>query len=309
MVVVSAWPQCYNLTMSSEPLSVIAGSPDRPLAINGLEIPCYVLEDETRVLSQGGFLGAIGRSRTPKARKSDVDELPDFLRSKNLASFVSSDFLMSTNPIPFKAPSAGAVALGYDAKLLPMVCDVFLKAREAGVLYKSQRHIAERAEVIVRGLATVGIIALVDEATGYQEVREKNALATILEQFIAKELRPWVKTFPDSFYKEMFRLHGWSGRQGMKCPSVVGYYTNDVVYERLAPGVLSDLQRINPTLSQGRRKDRHHQWLTQTPGHEKLQQHLAGVIALMRAAVDWDSFLRSLQLAFPKDNSQLRFPE
>ena len=35
--------------MSTEPLEVIAGAPDRPLVIGDIEIPCYVVEDETRV--------------------------------------------------------------------------------------------------------------------------------------------------------------------------------------------------------------------------------------------------------------------
>ena len=46
----------------SEVLKVIAGAADKPLVIAGIEIPAYVLEDETRVLSQGGFNRAIGRT-------------------------------------------------------------------------------------------------------------------------------------------------------------------------------------------------------------------------------------------------------
>ena len=290
-------------------MKIIAGAPDRPLVINGIEIPCYVLEDETRVLSQGGFLLAIGRSRTPKTRPSDVDTLPFFLRSKNLSSFISSDLLMSTNPIEFQAPSAGLVTIGYRATLLPEVCRVYLEARAAGVLYKNQEHIAQRAEILLLGMATVGIIALVDEATGYQEVRVNRALAMILEKHIAKELQPWVKTFPDEFYIEMFRLINWPKSDGAKRPSVIGYYTNDIVYDRLAPGVRQELQRLNPPLPRGRRKDKHHQWLTRESGYKGLESHLIGVTALMRAAVDWDSFMRSLQASFPKIDSQMRFPE
>jgi hypothetical protein len=39
-----------------------------------------------------------------------------------------------------------------------------------------------------------------DEATGYQRDRARDALEKILEEFIAKELRPWVPTFPDAYY-------------------------------------------------------------------------------------------------------------
>ena len=91
---------------------------------------------------------------------------------------------------------------------------------------------------------SIGIIGLVDEATGYQGIRAKRALATILEEFIAEELQPWTKTFPYEFYEEIFRLKGWPGPDGVKRPSVIGHYTNDIVYARLAPGVLDELKQM-----------------------------------------------------------------
>ena len=295
--------------MSKDPLRIIAGTADCPLVINGIEIPCYVLEDETRVLSERGFLGAIGRDeRLRSGQKSDAVKLPVFLRAKNLASFISDDLLMSSNPIRFQAPSAGAVAYGYGATLLPQVCEVFLKAREAGVLYRSQEHIAKRAEILIRGLANVGIIALVDEATGFQEMRASRALAIILEKFIAKELQPWIKTFPNEYYAEIFRLKGWSEGEGVSRPQVIAHYTNDIVYERLAPGALGELQRLNPMLPTGGRKVRHHQWLTPELGHVKLNEHLASITALMRISIDWATFQRHLQTAYPKMDSQMAFP-
>lgn len=96
------------------------------------------------------------------------------------------------NPIRFRAPTGGVVATGYDATILPNICDAVLAARDAGALRTDQLHIAKQCEILVRGLARVGIIALVDEATGYQRDRTKDALAKILEAFIDKELQPWV---------------------------------------------------------------------------------------------------------------------
>ena len=154
-------------------------------------------------------------------------------------------------------------------------------------------------------MANIGIIGLVDEATGYQEVRARRALAAILEEFIAKELRPWTRTFPPEFYEEIFRLKRWPGPDGVKRPSVIGTYTNDIVYDRLAPGVLDELKRINPPVSLGRRRHKHFQWLTGDVGHSKLKEHLIGVMALMRAAPNWAAFKRSLQRSYPKQNEQI----
>ena len=291
------------------PLKVIAGTPDKPLVIGGVEIPCYVLEDETRVLSQGGFLQAIGRSRTSKTETGGVVETPLFLAAKNLKPFLPRKLLVSSTPIPFQA-SEGSKGYGYRATLLPEVCNVYLEARDAGVLLPSQLHIAERAEILIRGLATVGIIGLVDEATGYQEIRERNALATILEEFITDELQPWTKTFPYEFYQEIFRLKGWDGPKGKKRPQVIGHYTNDLVYARIAPGVLEELRRKNPpVLPSGARKSRHHQWFTDS-GHPRLKEHLAAIMALQRVSPDdaWDTFMNYVDRAFPK-HSQLGLPQ
>ena len=291
--------------MSSEPLKVVAGTPDRPLVIGDIEIPCYVLENETRVLSQGGFLRAIGRTGGPKTGHDDLFDLPTFLRPRNLSRFISEGIITSSRPVQFQVATGGTAATGYRATLLPEVCNVFLAARDAGVLHSTQQHIAKRADILIRGLATVGIIALVDEATGYQDIRAKLALAKILEEFIAKELQPWTKTFPYAFYTEIARLKDWPPFYSIKRPSVIGHYTNGIVYDRIGPGLLEELRRVNPTSPTGGRKHRHHQWFTPEVGHPKLKEHLAAVTALMRASPNWNTFQRNLQRAFPVLNSQL----
>ena len=86
----------------------------------------------------------------------------------------------------------------------------------------------------------------------------------------------------------------------MNRPSVVGKYTNDLVYERLAPELLTELEELNPKTDKGNRKAKHHQWLTEDVGHPALAQHLHAVIGFMRAWARWDQFYRLLQRAFPK---------
>ena len=289
--------------MTTEPLKVIAGAPNRPLVIGDIEIPCYVLEDETRVLSQRGVTAGIGLNPDAGFR------MPQFMASRSIAKYVSADSMPALkHPVRFKNPVGGGIALGYPATLLPDICDVILAARAAGSLQERQLPIAQRCELLIRGLAQVGIIALVDEATGYQNLRAQRALAIILEKFIAKELQPWTKTFPYEFYTEIARLKGWPPMYSMRRPSVVGHYTNDIVYERIAPGLLKELRDVNPTLPAGRRQHRHHQWFTPEFGHPKLKEHLAAVTALMRAAPNWTAFQRSLQRAFSKLNENLPLP-
>lgn len=294
----------YNPDAPKGPLKVIAGAPDRPLVIGDIEIPCYVLEDERRVLQQTGLLHALNLSHGGSYSKGG-DRLAKFASQKRLKQFVNNEITDRTDtPIRFRPPTGG-MAYGYEATVLADLCEAVLAARSAGVLQKQQQHVAERCETIMRGFARVGIIALVDEATGYQRIREERALATILEKFIAKELQPWTKTFPMEFYTEICRLKGWPSVHAIRRPSVIGRYTNDFVYERLAPGLLKELQQRNPTLPDGRRKHKNFQWFTPEHGHPKLQLHIAGVMALMRAASSWDAFRRSMDRAYTKFESTI----
>lgn len=283
------------------------GSPDRPLRLLDAEIPCYVLSDGTRVLTQQGFLLALGRSRTAKGGTGaslGVDNIPAFLAANNLKPLISSELLASTKAIEFRLPSGGK-AFGYVAELLPKVCNVYLAARDQKILLPSQRRMAEQADMLVRGLAETGIVALVDEATGYQDVRARDALQAYLDRFLRKELAAWVKTFPDEFFHEMFRLKGWKWKGTSKRPGVVGKYINDLIYDRLGPGVLEELQRKNPSNGHGRRKVRHTQWLTEDIGHPALAQHMYATIGAMRAHSDWDSFLAFFKRAYPKKGDNL----
>ena len=89
------------------------------MKLGEVTIPCAVLEDKTRVLTMGEFLLAIGRSRTPKGRTKDVDELPPFLEAKNLQPYIDDALQESTSRIVFRSPKSGGVAYGYKAELLP----------------------------------------------------------------------------------------------------------------------------------------------------------------------------------------------
>ena len=292
-----------------KPLNVIAGAPDRPLVVGDILIQCYVLEDETRVLSQRGLQVGIGMGTGGSTNIRGAPRIASFIRSLEGKGIQVNDLAArSTSPIEFQPPGGGRTAYGYPAILLVDLCNAVLAARDAGVLQKQQRHIAQQADLLIRGLATVGVIALVDEATGYQRIREERALATILEEFIAKELQPWTRTFPFEFYEQICRLKGWPSINAIRRPSVIGKYTNDFVYERLAPGVLDELKRVNPKLSSGVRRYRHHQWFTPEHGHPKLREHLAAVVALMKVSSTWSGFRRLLDIAFTKLNTTIPLP-
>lgn len=291
-------------------LKATHGSDDHPLKIGDIEIPCYVLEDGTRVLSQRGVVAGLGMRYGSRAG-SGADRLTNFLNGKGLSPFVSEDLLaLIGSPIKFSHAGGGNLAFGYPATILADICDVVLAARKAGVLQKQQEHIADQAEILVRGFARVGIIALVDEATGYQRDRTKDALAKILEAFIAKELQPWLPTFPADYYEQLFRLRKLDyPTDSVRRPQYFGVLTNDIVYRRLAPGVLEELRRVTPKTEAGNRKSRFFQHLTANTGYPKLREHLGTVVAAMKLSDDYADFIEKLDRLAPRygDTKQLPF--
>lgn len=278
-------------------------------------ISCAVLDDRRRILSERSINEALGGNRPGShwRRRKDIaggDYVPMFVSAGNLAPFIPPSLAMAlAQPIRYRNAS-GSIANTYGvvATLLPEICTVWLRARREGGLLPSQEHIAAQAEILQGGLAQVGIVALVDEATGYQEVRDRNELNRILEAYISKELLPWTKRFPDEYYQELFRLRGWSYNPvSVKRPQFVGKLTNEIVYDKLPPGVLDELKRLNPTDADGHRKYHHHRLLTDDVGNVHLQKQLVAVTTLMRISSSWASFKRLFDKAFPTDG-QLSLP-
>lgn len=279
-------------------------------------VACAILPNGKRLITQSTFLRALGRSRSPKAGTgvlSTVDGTPFFLQAEVLKPFISTDLLESTTPLFYRTKS-GAKGVGYDARLLPQVAEVYLKYRDAqlttkGTLDKRYEHIIKASDILMRALANVGIIALVDEATGYQRDRAKDALQQILEKFIAKELRPWVHTFPDEFYEQLYRLRGLQfPMDTVKRPSYFGHLTNSIVYDRLAPKVLEELKKLTPRNSEGRHTQHLHRRLSGDIGHPKLREHLASVVSLMKISDNYTQFEKYLDRAHPKFNETLPLP-
>lgn len=275
------------------------------LLIGDKRIECAVLDDETRMVSQGTVLAALDRAPT-MGRREVTEGRPPFLSAANLRPFISRELVDLYEPVQYRLPYNGARSVGYRAEILPMVCEVYLDARNENVLLHNQHGAAKAAEVLIRGLARVGIIALVDEATGYQEVRARQELQRILEAYVQAEFRPWVRRFPDDFFREIYRLQGWEFRPGTsKRSPYVGKLIKHYVYEQLPDGVLVELERMNPANEKGHRARKHHQHLTASTGNAHLDRQISTVTTLMRIARDRDEFEDLFERAFPPAQEKL----
>ncbi|HET7108281.1 MAG TPA: P63C domain-containing protein [Candidatus Acidoferrum sp.] len=295
------------------------------LPIGGHSVPCAVLMIEgevIRVVSDRGLIKSFGGKRGGShwlrtKQDASIANLPAIISAPNLREFISGELREGLNKrYPYKVPGRnGMVAHGIRGDLYPMICDVFLKARDNGKLLlatggrQGQEDMARAADIMMRALAHTGIIALIDEVTGYQSQRPPDALTKILEAFIAKELQPYVKTFPSDFYEHLFRLRGLNYKtDSVERPLYFGCLTNDIVYKRLAPGVLAELKKVTLRNEAGRPKHKYFQRLTQNLGYPKLREHLGGVVAIMKLSSDYKDFLGKLDRLCPRYGQMYLLP-
>lgn len=280
---------------------------EAPLKVGPVDLECAVLEDETRVISERAFSRAIGAKRGGshwKRLKRDpgASYLPVFMSAANLIPFIPKDLREDlASPIVYR-DQEGRRGYGIRAEMVPDILRVWIRARDQGALTAAQLKFALIAETLLKGLGATGLVALIDEATGWQNLRPQDALAKILENYIAKDLRRWMRTFPVSFFRELCRMKGVPFREDMRLPQYFGHIVNDLVYDRLAPGVLDELRRKNPKLESGRRKAKHHQWLTEGIGNPSLLFHLGMIEGIAKGCADgaYDDFYARVTKALPK---------
>jgi hypothetical protein len=286
------------------------------VTIGAAKIPCAVLDNGVRVLTEHGITTAMGSRSggSKRAKRSSAESgspVPIFIAPQNVRQFISpemEDGLLK--PITYRY--GRQVFIGYDARVLRAICDVWLDARRAGALQDQQLERAYRAELLIRGLADVAIVALVDEATGFQKEREAGELQKILAAYISPTLLPWTERFPEPFFRDMFRVFGWSWpvREGMKYPGPVGpryagKLIKQIIYGNLPPGVLDELETRNPHDKKWQRKSRMTQILSSDIGHPHVEKLVSVVHTLFEISDTKQEFWRHYKRKFNKGPEQL----
>ncbi|MDN5114881.1 P63C domain-containing protein [Aliarcobacter butzleri] len=276
------------------------------LEIGEMKIPCAVLEDGTRVLNEANIIknfGSMGGKNYKLRNKNENGPLPLFIASKALEPFIYGVFEEEDlEPIEYTTDGKN-VLKGYDATILPKVCEVWLKAREYNTLQASQLPKAMKAEILMRSLAMIGITALVDEATGYQYDRERFELQKILKAYIASEILKWQLTFTDEFYKEVYRLWGlpFIPKYIKNKPSFIGAITTKYVYDVLPDGVVEKIREVNPKTKKGYWKYKFHQFLSEEIGREHLKKQIIETTLIMRMSKTKEEFIKRFNEMYGKN--------
>ncbi len=115
-------------------------------------LPCAVLDDGTRILYERGISNVLsskgsGAYWKRKRESSSAALLPSFISPKNLAPFIPDTLLQPLlQPRVYLERTGNRTRYGFEATILPQICDAWLNARSADVLLPSQENAAARAE-------------------------------------------------------------------------------------------------------------------------------------------------------------------
>ncbi len=268
---------------------------------DSFEIECYVTNNGIRLLSLRGTARALdingngGRALLRNLQSKWIqpylsDQLKEWILWATNEKIKPIEVLFGPAIIPFKA------------SLFVDICKAYISANNDKALSESLMRTYYRLISLMTAFAKVGIDAMVDEITGYQEDRKKDELQRILKLYLCEEFLQWSKIFPEEFYEQIFRLKGWGSfkKAGQKMPQVVGFYTNDIVYERLPDKVLSELKKKVKKSENGNNLVKLHQGLSKDYGVSHLERHLIAVIALMKVSSCWEHFLEMLDKTYKR---------
>lgn len=288
------------------------------LALGSVSIPCYVTHDGQRLISGRGMQEALRLvdENLPESGQKPGSRMTRLLSNKKLKPLIFKD-KSPDHFLPIKARWQGRMINGHNAEMLADICEGMLEARRVmtNEMTTRQKIVADQCEILLRAFAKVGITALVDEATGYQKIRPADGLKTYFDQILRKDLAAWFKRFPDEFYENIYVLKGWEWPGMTKNRySVVAHYTNDLVYERLVPGLKAEFERRNPKNAKGQRSHKHHQWLDEA-GEKLFAQQMFTVMAIQRSCLNeagnkWKKFIKKMDDILPKKGKsvQLELP-
>lgn len=271
------------------------------LKLGDKQIECGILPDKTRVISCASIRSALGleNPNSKSIQRAKQANLPTFLTSNALTTYFEQVFGASTTLISYISKT-GQKTEGMEATCLPKICEIYVSALADGKLTKQQEPTAKTAAIILSALAKVGIIALVDESSGYQEDRARDELQILLKKFISEDLLKWTQKFPHQFFREVYKIYGWKYEEG-KCrhPHYLGHFINKYVYDAISPEVRAELQNKNPVIEEtGRRIACHHQFLTEKTGQPALDKHLLQMIAILKGSDNREEFNRLFNKVF-----------
>jgi hypothetical protein len=277
---------------------------DGQLQIGDIWIDCYVLKDGRRLFHKRGLAKALG------LKSEGGNAFMKSMGRKSLGSVITGSLREKLdNPVIFK-PLSGDPAHGYEGIFVIELCDAIWEAGRAGKLHPNQEFLSKQSEIIVRSSAKVGIIALIDEATGYIKDKQKEEYRELFKEFIRSECREWEKEFPDQFFEMLYRMYNLKrNKDKTRHPQFFGKFIRKYIYSPLANSkgaILEMLDEKNPVVyKSGGRKFKMFTFLSDEIGLPSFRAHMWQIIGIGNATRTKEGFQKGFNSAFPKSGDQM----
>lgn len=275
------------------------------LEIGDVRIECYVLGDknQTRLIHKRGMAKALGM------KSEGGNAFTKTMGRKGIGSVLSDSLKAKIdNPLIFK-PLNGDPAHGYEATVLIEICDALWQASKEGKLTQSQEFLGKQSEIIIRSSAKIGIIALIDEATGFIHDKRRAEYRELFQDFLRSEFREWSKEFPEQLFDVFYRLYKIPRGDKGRHPQFFGKLIRKYIYKPLANSngaILEQLDEKNPVVyKNGGRRYKMFQFLSDEIGLPALKAHLWQVVGIGMGSKSKESFDRSFRNAFPESGDQV----
>lgn len=283
----------------------------------GPEVDGYVLDDldgekarhPTCVLSKRGCASALGYKNGSASAllRTLTGSRTGFRIDEKLRGKIDNPIVVSYIG-PGSESDAGMTIHGFETTTFVEILKFLMDMRREKVLLDNQLFLAERAEAMLLSLANTTLDSIVYQETGFWKAIEGQRVSEILDKFLQDHARKWAKTFPDEFWVKLIKIKGFPSYYALKRPGFVGHWVNDLIYDRIAPGFKNKLNKLNPRLPSGYRKNNHHQHTTEDYGLPELKAHLIKVIAYMDAAANETQFMRMLNCGTPRFGDTYELP-
>src|ERR1017187_84372 len=269
------------------------------MEIGSVQIECYVLDNLKRVIHKRGMAKALGM----KSEGGNV-----FMRAmgrKGLGSVIGEELRSKLdNPLIFKTLTAD-LGHGYDATILIDICDAIIEAAKTDKLGPNQEDLAKQAEIIIPASAKLGIVALVDDATGFIADKRREQYKELFREFIREEIKLYDEPqFPDQLFDVIYKIYGLPRKSDTQNhPQFFGKFIRKYIYEPLANSngaILEMLDEKNPVVYvNGGRRYKMYNFLSDVVGMPKLKAHFWQVIGIGNSVKNKAQFERSFYTAFP----------
>lgn len=270
------------------------------LPLGEKKLPCAVLDNGMRVLSIGAIYKALGRTKRGRGKgDSRVREMPSFADATNLKPYFEKELVGVREQVAYISLKGKSIQ-GFNAEILPALCKAYMTAAADGVLIGQQKENAKAAASLNNVFSKLGIVAWIDEVTGNQYLRDPAALSTLVSLYIAEEKRKWQKEFRDDFYVQLSRIYGRTMKNPQHRGQWMAKFTTKYIYRPLENGaVLRELEKVNPIISKGYRKDRHHSHASEDYGIIRVRERIEGTYTCLKIATNKRKFDSLYARAFP----------